>query len=272
MKNIVITILTVLVLCLGGYLVYDKVSEKNDKKIEDNMSKENLDSSGEEALDTYVAKEFIDKIIDSKVFNILDKLSENGLSEENKISLAIARSGVSVAYSCQDAFDIFNENNEYRISNQRWGCYKESQISSYTYDNVNQQYKKLFGSSKNAEKIGIYTTIAYEYSNKINAYVALDAYFGPIVSNEYYYNIESAIINDNKLNIVISYLSYFYKNLDSYLNKDSNSEVVYKLRGKEYTVKMNEVSTVFDNNKEALPHLTFSYEKQDGNYILKSVN
>lgn len=261
-KNLVITILLIIVLCLGGYLVFDKVIDKKEEKVKDPIPKEDVE------LDTAIAEKFIDELINLDVFNILDRLSENGLTEENKLSIAIAKTKGSNSYSCNDAFDM-NENNnsEYRpVSNKKWGCGLQDRVSSYSYDLVNEQYKALFGSLENANKTGIYTTNAYEYSSKINSYVSLNPYFGPIVRNSYYYNIESAKVTDNKLNIEISYLSYFPSTLGS------NTEFKYTIDGNTKTFNKDEISSVFNTNKSSLPRLTFSYEKENENYILKSVN
>ena len=265
MKNVIITVLSIAVIVLGGYLVYDKVidkEEKNNNEIKTPESNESID------FDTVAAKKFIDELVDLKVFNIFNQLSENGLTEENKLLIAIHKTSPQSIYTCSDAFDMNTSNNmEYRpTANDHWGCYSNQGISSYGYDLVNEQYKKLFGSSDDAKKVGIYITTAYEYSSKIDSYVSLTPYFGPIINNSYYYNIESAKITDNKLSIEISYLAYFPVSLDS------EDEFSYVLDGNTNTFNIDEISTVFNNNKNSLPHLIFNYEKENENYVLKSVN
>ena len=71
---------------------------------------------------------------------------------------------------------------------------------------------------------------------------------------------------DDKFEIEISYLTYWF----SYLGSE---EVKYTIDGNEYSaVNEDEISKVFDENRNLLPRLTFTYELDNGNYVLKSVD
>ena len=105
----------------------------------------------------------------------------------------------------------------------------------------------------------------YDYSTKLDAYVALSPAFGPIVSNFYYYDIESVEIMDDTLKIEISYLAYKYSSLDFKDFSYSLNDTIYSNNTEEDIVK------AYENNKNKLPKLTFTYEITNDKYVLKSI-
>lgn len=264
----IVVILIVLVLCLGGYLVYDKLlSNNNDNNTDNNITENNQEETKEEDYDLVEAKKLIDNILSLDVYNILDRLSESGLTEDVKLSMAIVSTPAQQIYTCNDAFDVNTEYGGYRpTQTDRWACDSNIAVDTYPYNDVNESYKKLFGSATVASKNGVYTIMAYDYSSKIDSFVALDPQFGPIVGNLYYYDVEAAQLIDNQLIIEVSYLTYIYTTLDA-------EDFTYTINDIQYTaMSEEEISKAYNDNKEILPHLTFTYEKENKNYVLKSVN
>lgn len=264
-KNVIIIILAVLVLSLGGYLVYDKVFVGDNLDIENNAEKEDVEEENEVFYNT-LAKTLVDNIIELDVYNIFERLSKSGLSDEIKLSMAISSLEPVNSYTCLDAFDVNTGYVEYRpAKNNAWGCGQNEKVDSFDYDLVNEEYKNLFGGSENALKISVLETWVYDYSNKIDGYVRLTPRFGPIVNSLYYYDIEDINITNEQLKIKISYLTYapVLGSVDTFR---------YILNDISYTEKTkDEIKKAYYDNKNLLPRLIFNYEKDNGKYILKSV-
>ena len=259
-KNIVIIILAILVLGLGGYLVYDKVlSSGNKEEIGDNEQQE-VD------YDIIAAQYIIDSFLTSKTINVIDRIVDTKLDEETKLAMAIANTEPDFnSYSCADLFDVNTSYGEYRPVDQ-WTCIQSDIPNSYKYEDVNKQYKKFFGSSKEAQKQGVASYNGYGYSKKKDVYATLSPLFGPIRTKLYYYEAENAKIKGNELKIETSYLTYHYAAMGV---TDSFSyyigEALYENKTKDEVIK------AYNDNKKSLPTLTFVLEKENNNYVLKSV-
>lgn len=257
-KNVVIIILAILVLGLGGYLVYDKVLSSENKE-------EVVEKQDNNEIYTTIARTYIDNVIDTGVYKVLDNLHENGLTQDIKTLIAISNvSGYELF--CQDLFEIDSNTNGYFSKDfGELACVLDQRLNSVSYDSVNDAYKKLFGTLENAPKKYIPNIIPYEYSTKMNRYVLLHGR-SSIINYLYYYDIDNVEITDSKLEIKISYLTYAYTNLNATdLYRYYIGETLYENKTK------NEVIKAYNDNKKSLPKLTFNYEKEDGRYILKSV-
>ena len=148
MKNVIITVLAILVLSLGGYLVYDKVIVKNaEEPIKENNKVE------ENAYDLVKTKELVDKYMPNFMF--WEEMLENNLSDEDKIYLAIVNTTPSnMDYVCSEAFSNVQPN-EYgnvivETDNFYGVCFNDKSI--YTYDSINKTYKELYGNEKDVPK------------------------------------------------------------------------------------------------------------------------
>ena len=229
--NIIIIICIVVIVVLSICLVMSKQESKNEIK----------------EIDKKTAQEYIDKLINTKTYNILDNLKEEGLTDEIKLSLAInSTDNYEEIYTCNEGFSC--EDNEIKIR-------------SYKYNDVLTSYRKLFGSIGNPKK-GY--TWGYDYSQKQNAYFKLSANFGPIQDINYKYDINSKEINDDRLTIGITYLSYY--------NKTINDEETYTTDLLEIdSFSKEKVEEIFNNNKDKLPHLTFTYINESDTYYLIDV-
>lgn len=132
---------------------------------------------------------------------------------------------------------------KYKEINVEFSCEdNELKIRSYKYDDVLTSYRKFFGSIGNPKK-GY--TRGYDYSQKQNAYFKLSANFGPIQDINYKYDINSKEINDEE-----TYTTDLLE-VDSF-NKEK-------------------VEEIFNNNKDKLPHLTFTYINESDTYYLTDV-
>lgn len=248
-KNIVIIMLTVLVLGLCGYLVYDKVLSNNIEEVK------------EESYDLASAKFIIDSFLNANMYNIIDRIVETKLDEDTKLAIAIGSIESLESYSCNELFDTTNgyyENN---------GAICSSYPNQYSYERVNARYKKIFGSLKEAPKKDLlYRYEVYDYSDKKDVYVELEPQFGPIIPNLYYYEVKEAKINNNELKINISYLTYKVNPLVE------PEHISYKINNVEYTIeKEDNIKQIYSDNENSLPTLTFVFEKENNNYILKYV-
>lgn len=246
--NIIIIICIVVIVVLSICLVMSKQESKNEIK----------------EIDKKTAQEYIDKLINTKTYNILDNLKEEGLTDEIKLSLAInSTNNYEEIYTCNEAFTISSDYNGYRpVENEGFSCEDNGlKIRSYKYDDVLTSYRKLFGSIGNPKK-GY--TWGYDYSQKQNAYFKLSANFGPIQDINYKYDINSKEINDDRLTIDITYLSYY--------NKTINDEETYTTDLLEIdSFSKEKVEEIFNNNKDKLPHLTFTYINESDTYYLIDV-
>ena len=265
-KNIVIIILSILVLGLGGYLVYDKVIDKEETNA-NNKNEEIVEQQDDKEIYATMARKYIDDVIDIGIYDVLGQLSKYGLDENIKTLMAIYNVQVKNECLCQDAFDIDPNTREY--FSERLICSENDPVYLFDYDSVNIAYKKLFGTSANAVKTNVSNVRPYEYSDKANGYVELSSGISAKHSL-FYYDIEEVEATDSKLKIKFSYLTYHYSNMTTASNRSNSfsyyiGETLYENKTKEEVIKS------YNENKKSLPNLTFNYEKEDGRYILKSV-
>lgn len=262
-KNVIIIILVILILGLSGYLVYDKLLVSTDNEESNNDKK--LEG---ETFDLAEAKTIIDKYLNSDMRNIIERIEETNLDEETRLAMVLNSLESDVNYRCDELFENVGEYGDigstfYRMG---WVC-EQREDSQYTYSNVNEQYKKFFGSSENALKQNIlYRYEAYAYSDIKNLYVSLQPMFGPILSNSYYYEVKEALTTNSELKIKIAYLTYKENAL---LDEKGIS---YEMDNIEYTVDTkDEIKQIYVQNEQKLPTLTFIFENENDNYVLKRV-
>lgn len=279
-KNIVIIILIILILGLSGYLIYDKLLLSTDNEVidnkESNNNKEenNNNKEDDEKDDLKNAKFILDKYLDSDMHNIIERIAETKLNEETKLAIVINsiesdNTEEFANYQCSELFESLGEYGSVSeaFSKIGWTCGDHGEIpyKHYSYIRVNDKYKEFFGSLDEAPKQDIlYDKEAYAYSDIKDVYVKLTPQFGPIISNSYYYEVEEVLTNDNEIKIKISYLTY---KVNLFVE-----EISYNINNTEYLVNSEEdLMEVYNNNKNLLPVLTFVFENNNNNYILKYV-
>lgn len=252
MKNVIITILLIIVLCLGGYLVYDKVIDKKDNNVKDNNKVEENTTNETEERDYNL--DDAKKLMETYVDDVTSIYIFNGL--DSKVKLKIA--------------------------------YKNLNYSSYPeiipYDEMNKVYKKLFGNieaSKQRFIPHIFPCDSYNYDEVKNSYIYKNGSgCGGVVSN-YNYSIKSATVKNSNLDIVVYYYEidpglgnlygYHQDNSSDYNSADYDKYKIADLSSdeKEGTDKLTDEA--FEKYKDKFDTFTFRFEKYNDNYVLKDV-
>ena len=278
MKNAVIGVLATLVVLMGGYLVYDKVIDKDSKEKSDIVEKKD-DKAEEKDFDLVEAKKLVDKYF----LNVYDySLIETNtlpvrLDKENyKIYVAMKNAEpTKIDYTCEEAFPTISNNNGQLIlkdNNSFWGtCYGSDDSfteNQYTYEDVNKSYKALFGNDSTASKVNVsYWYARYGYSEKYNAYIELSCecggYFG---ISGYIYGIDSTKLIGDKLIVNVGYSTY---SGDENTGKvqlntiDGNVEITEK--------ELDNKEAILDKYLDKFDTYEFEFFKEDGTYKLKNV-
>jgi len=172
-KNIIIILLLVVILGLGGYLVYDKIAKiNNEEEVKLNIE--------EEAYDLTLAKELVDKYYNSYVV---------GSTFDNMSALDMLKNAfwkTKQDYTCNELYvedkratvyekDYLGEPVSYTVKiddNIVSICGEGSHIVSY--DSMNETYKKLYGKQLEVEKkqFGSHPTfIYYDCENDVFLYL-----------------------------------------------------------------------------------------------------
>lgn len=251
-KNIIITILLIVVLCLGGYLVFDKVIDKKDNNIKsDNKVQENINEENSTKEDENYDLEEAKKLMEIYVTPYTANKIFDGLSSTLKLK---------IAYKSLN-YDTFPE----KIS----------------YDEMNKAYKKLFGNGEVSKQYFVPTAFpcdSYYYDSAQNSYIykKSDGCGGAIWNTNYY--IKSATVKDSSLNIVVYYYLtdpdgsnlYLYNDDNSY-GDNLNKYKITSLNVNETTDKLQLTNEAFEKYKDKMDTFTFRFEKYNDNYVLKDV-
>lgn len=260
-------------------------SESGNNKTEANeKSNSNVGSNSNsvQELDKEDAKKYVEPYV-----YFFDVLNEKGLTDKTKVDITFKSkyenmSGVKTAIECKDAFD---DCDEYGLHSVDGFNFEKEKATQYQYDNVNSFYKQIFGTKNNVPKLDSNPSIfAYlKYSNKLNAWVELEPAFGGscIGGEDIYYVIDSAEVVDNKLVINLTYFEYTAVCESTYseeelakmeYTEEDGYGYFYKLDGVEKKVLTEkEIPDLVIKNHDKLPKLTFTFEKENDNYILISV-
>lgn len=273
---VLVIILSLLVVGLFGYIVYDKVIdvEEDNNKVSDNKEEDNNKVADNDNINFDLARGYINDLIDLGTYDLFDRLSEEGLSDNVKLSMALSGSDNFVqSYTCGEAFTSnYAEGNEYRpVGHERWACsvINKEPVYSIEYDSVNFVYKSLFGNIGDVpKKIEYCSNTMCDYSTKTNSYVRLIMQASGLPFYSYYYNVKNVEVNDNELKIKISYLTY----TNIYIISEETFDISYYLNDKVYEVNNKaDIKKAYYDNEKTLPSLTFVFEKENQDYILKSV-
>lgn len=222
------------------------------------------------------------KILIDEYKAIFQHIKWEGLNENIKLNIVFnqlkSNEKPDSIYTCEEAFEDAKEN-EHRADNPIYVCDNtnvDGHVSSYKYDIVNQYYKKLYGENEKLEKKDYdgnnYYGEYFEYSKNLDIYVELLRKYGSFNALESYnyYEIENKKYEDGKLEVEIAYLPY----TSSYNEVDSESKKVftYEINGEKKTSENeDEIINIYKENKKRLPRLTFYFEKENNDFILKSI-
>lgn len=186
---VIIIILALLVGLLGGYVINDKLIEKEPAQTENNDNKNSDDKNTEKdnnqdgQVDEPVEKEFdlddAEKLMTKYMLDTCGKAYVTNLSNGIMATLAIKNTSVSEKVTCEslknDDLDKYNFRGTVGILYDQ--CLITNNRNFYKYDNVLSTYKKLFGSSKSLNKESFdssETVIHYFYSKSKDGFVELE--------------------------------------------------------------------------------------------------
>lgn len=252
-KNIIITILAILVLGMGGYLVYDKILSKDDK-----VEKETIQDKQEEYT-------LIDK--DNASIQFLYSIRRIGVFEFDKALYTTEYLEVKDRTQ-EDKYSIASILFEKSIRNefQNDTTYKEVVAN----EDVKNAYERIFGPNTytTPETIISYVgkCLVYNY-DKNNDYFVADGGCGGAYIRNVDENIDEVRKYNDKIEIKTSY--YFFEDDAGlgYTQYYSDSE------SKNLITKLNNDSTVniFEEYKDQLNHMTYTYKLgEDGFYYYYS--
>ena len=281
MKNVVITILSILVLGLGCFIVYDKVINKGEKK-EDNAVEEKIGS--EEDYDLVEAKKLIDKYVYAD-FDLFDDFSNRTV--ESKVVFAILNVrtgdinneyiGNLESFDCSNSAEIGTDY-ECSVKNSNNTAFKHtsSVAETISYDTLNASYKELYGNDQDISKIQ-YISMgfgpAYQYVEEINSYVKVHCgACGGISVVEKLYGVKSAKLDGNKLVINVGMIQVSPSG-------DDYNKVVGTINGQDVKFTYDEIHDSMGKTKkeflskylDKLDTYEFDFIKEDGIYKLRDV-
>ena len=285
---VLIVILILLVLGMGGYLVYDKVLSKDEVK-EERVEKKEEVKENEEEYDHALAKALVEKYLTRDPWYSKDEM-EKGLTDDIKLYLAISNTKATNQYfECDKAFDIeVLEGNQKMVKYNNNGigtCYDVKDIYNhdyyYTYDAVNSTYKNLFGDNQEVPKrlitLGIYR---YGYSQNYNAYIWFSCECGGAPTINDYYNVVSAITKGDSLEITIGYLlvqdNGAYNEGTTTIEKYvyNGTKEIYYLETTEHGLNDTQMESVYSKEIDYLPKykLVFKKHTNSNNYYFVSMD
>lgn len=241
---------------------------------ESNSNTESNSNSGVKDVDKTTAQGYVDGYK-----NFFTALSSKGLTDQTKLDFVfsvVANSDDNIATVSHKCSEVFNDcdreqghrpsgNNSYAVSNM-------SDLITYSYDTINKLYQKSFGSSTNVAKIN---SLPYEYSSKINSWALLEAQFGAACSPEIKtsYVVDSATEENGKVIVKVTYLDYTVEHQNGDCTTEKISGYSYSINGTKSTVQTeNEITNILTKNHDSLSHLTLTFEKDNGNYVLTAVS
>ena len=279
MKNIIITILSVLVLGFGCFIVYDKVINKEEKK-EDNVvdnvnekEEENSNSVDEEKdFDLIKAEELLDKFGFNENLGCGRTIYEESYDEKFKQAIVLKKvsDSVKTKKKCSEMYS--QEYDSYSYKGEYGACYKDKEATIIPYDEANKIYKGMYGEDIPKKGFNRYYDF-YDYNESLNSFVELDCAggCGGSCAGPAYLKInkiESAKENDDSVIIRVRYQRPTINVTDSGIYTVAILYSQIKLDSTDLESAKKEVETKY-LDKLDLYEIVFT--KKDGNYIFKSL-
>ncbi len=272
-SNIIIVILLAIIIAgLLGFIVYDKFIKKEpEENLPTEPVLENNENKFEEERKLVNLYRYQD--LDGSLFD------KNKLDEETKIKIAFMNS-TSTEVDCKAIYEnntaasyIIEKDEEddsiigYEIldkNEKRLGfcdIYEDNGISySVKYEDLNKTYKLLFGSELNASKTD-FGNITYESKNDL--YILLSCRCGGVSGVVSVYDVISSSTKDNKLIVKVWYTNLSSEDDEKYCSSD-NKDLCFELEGIE-----NNVTEYYKGKTNNLPTRTFTFVKENNNYVLE---
>lgn len=254
---VVVTLLSVIIVGLVGFIIYDKVINKTS---EPDVEEKNNGETSDADYNLKDAKKLVDKYF---VFygnsTSFDKMSN---SDKNAIAYTQLNDNELKSGSCKSLYGT----NFYTLGETVLVC--DSKTIVVDYETLNNKYHELFGENQNAEKESFYNH-KKEYINYVSntdQYAKLDCEgtCGSEFEILYVYDVLSAKIDkDSNLTIKVGYDSFFFDtDEEAYVSTYNNSN------------KVNSASDLNDNyvnqNLNNIYELTLTFKKDNNNFILKN--
>ena len=266
MKKVIITILiilAILVLGLSGYLVYDKLI---DRDVESPIP--------EEKNELNEAKQVLEKfVIPENKGNVF----KDGYTLQNKMILAylnLSNEKMSDV-SCKTIYNnlSMNEFSEYQVNLSLEGFsqgYCSDVTSAINYDDLNQSYKELFGNNQELPKVDFnYGFDLYDYNESTNQFILLSCNCGGRTSGFVVYGIKNVRVDGEELTISVAYTEFLEsESLETYETIINNNKVVYN---SSEVSESNFEKNFLDKYLNDMTEYNLIFVKQNGNYILKEL-
>lgn len=145
--GVLIIILLLLVVGLGGFIVYDKVLSPEKSTIKDNESVDDTQTT-EKDYDLGKAKELLEKFGFYKIISCNSFIYDKRYSDDYKALIALEKvdsSKVKTA-NCSDIFSDSDYVSEFSYYKGKSGvCLKDGTSNTIAYSDVNSIYKKMYG-------------------------------------------------------------------------------------------------------------------------------
>ena len=256
MKNVIITILVILVLGLGGFIIYDKVI-KTPKNVEENSN--NTEVIEEKNYDLSKANQLIEKYYTTEFIIMNDYIFNTGLTDTYKLGLAWENLKYSDVkeMSC-DYIDKNRTNGNFRV-------YCDENEQTVSYSTLNKVYKSLFGNNKDLKKEQVWI---FDYIADADLFVKLSYPGGGGFSNILMYKAKEAKVKGNELTVLVAYYDlkptsdwsgyYCDLNYKTYSNDEVNKPT---FKSDFMNENLNEIQDVYE----------FKFIYEDEAYKLQSV-
>ena len=276
---VAVTVLIMLVLSLVGFIVYDKVINNNTK--DPNSSDNNENEVTYINYDLDEAKKLIDIYYGPEKESAM--FFDGNLTEEERLIITFSQMKDLTlrTINCKS----LSKEDALWYEEVVGSCVYETE--AFEYSELNAVYKNLFGSLNNAPKKGFSPfkllplmdkfkdseTIGFEYYK--GEYVGILCYrtcgSESYVDSKYMYEVASAKIgSDESLIIEVDYIGF---------EPILGNEFIDDVRGYESTydgaIVYDELSDISDNyikeNPNKVHRATFTFEKENGNFVLKTL-
>lgn len=210
-KNIIISIIILLLIILGEYLIWDKIVVPNE--IRD--------------YDLVKAKELVDKFYTDN-YIVSGNVFKDGMTERYMLSMAFNNAeDKQKELECSELYKDSTKDDEGIVVGD--GTYCDGKVKTMLYADLEKSYKNLFG---NDTKLAKKTVGVIDYIKDENLYAFLSCRCGGVDLAKYIYDVKDAQIKGSNLTINV-----YYDELESeeevdakkYINENRDKMSVYKM-------------------------------------------
>ena len=189
---LVFCILSMIIGLLGGYIIFNNISQK-DPKASDNNTDQKQEFSLEDAKEVMKNYQFSYGCDGSSYIVSTDK--------NVQISLAFSHlSGTNT--TCKKIYgDNYTSNSDSYIS--QCGSNSQDTIKQYSYNSVNDEFKKLFGKTLSKERAEGFHYAIYDYLKEIDNFVYLGTFGGGDCPSLVKSDVDSFKVDGDSLTIYV---------------------------------------------------------------------